>query len=313
MFLPPKILGAILGLAAAALALWILPQPPVGVLRSGPPLSECDGAIQSIVIQYAPSADFALPVYRQFLRQLPSDVNVYVMCPDRSAYKSLLAGVGHVPPRLRPVIVAHEMTCWSRDRWIAFEPCSPGGPAVLLAPRGEAAAECWPQREGDQRLAFDLSDAFPGRIAARRSSLYFDAGDFLADGRSVFVTVNVIQRNLQNTVFDLDQLRREIQGCFPGRKVVLLENSPDHHAGMFMMSIGDNTALVGDPSLARAYPHPDLPGGPDFSNQTQARFDSVAKDAAAAGYRVIRIPVIPASDGKTFLTYVNAIIDQRDG
>ena len=42
-------------------------------------------------------------------------------------------------------------------------------------------------------------------------------------------------------------------------------------------------------------------------------FDAVARQCAAAGYRVFRIPVVPGVDGRTFVTYVNAILDERDG
>jgi hypothetical protein len=57
----------------------------------------------------------------------------------------------------------------------------------------------------------------------------------------------------------------------------------------------------------------ELPGGPDFSAATQHLFDAVAGQCAAAGYRVIRLPTIPAADGKTYLTYVNVILDRQGG
>ena len=37
-----------------------------------------------------------------------------------------------------------------------------------------------------------------------------------------------------------------------------------------------------------------LPGGPDFSEQTQRKLDAIAAQCADAGYRVVRIPTIPA-------------------
>jgi hypothetical protein len=109
------------------------------------------------------------------------------------------------------------------------------------------------------------------------------------------------------------------------RRVILLDEAPDHHAGMFMASVGGKTMLIGDPSLARQFisvemargsqPAPNdfmgLPGGPDFTPQTQRLFDAVAQQSVAAGYRVIRIPVVPARDGRTYLTYVNVLMDQQ--
>ena len=39
------------------------------------------------------------------------------------------------------------------------------------------------------------------------------------------------------------------------------------------------------------------------------RFDSVARACEAAGYRVVRMPTVPGTDSRTYLTYVNVIID----
>ena len=103
-----------------------------------------------------------------------------------------------------------------------------------------------------------------------------------------------------------------------GCHVVLLDQAPNHHAAMFMVSVGNNTMLVGDPSLGRAFlptsasvPFPELAGGPDFSKETQHLFDAVARQCADTGYRVVRIPTIPAADGRSYLTYVNCLIDRQ--
>jgi hypothetical protein len=109
--------------------------------------------------------------------------------------------------------------------------------------------------------------------------------------------------------------------------VILLDEAPDHHAGMFMASVGGNTMLVGDPGLARELMRVQLeqyhggatnefmglPGGPDFRPDTQRLFDAVARQCSAAGYRVVRIPVVPAGDGRTYLTYANVLMDQQGG
>ena len=69
--------------------------------------------------------------------------------------------------------------------------------------------------------------------------------------------------------------------------------------------------LVGDPHLAEALvpAQLDLPGGPDFTPATQHLFDAVAEQCAAAGYEVHRIPIVPGADGRTYLTYVNVLLD----
>ena len=177
-------------------------------------------------------------------------------------------------------------------------------------------AETWPQRAGDRRVAEDLAAALPD-VTWLRSGLHFDGGDFVADERAVFATPAVARRNIQHTVENrkelLDLLREQL-----GRRVILLADAPNHHAGMFMMPVGHNTILVGDPRLAREAMGDQplgedvMPPGLDLSDATRQNFDAVARRCEAAGYRVVRIPVVPGLDGRTYLTYLNVILDERD-
>ena len=242
-------------------------------------------------------------MYRDFLGQLPADVVVHVACPDRAAYEELISSVGPIACQMSPVLTGHAMTTWSRDRWLALAPAGGDGPATLLSPRGEAGAETWPERAGDQRIAFSLAEALPSEAWALKSSLYFDGGDFTADATTVFVTPAVLRRNLQRTVASRDDLLRILHQQLK-KKIVLLDEAPDHHAGMFMMVVGTRTVLVGDPSLANPFMGSlstealKLPGGADLSAATQRLYDAVAAQVSAAGYRVVRIPLVPATDGK---------------
>ena len=54
----------------------------------------------------------------------------------------------------------------------------------------------------------------------------------------------------------------------------------------------------------------DLPDGPDFTPTTQHLFDAVAAQCSAAGYKIVRIPVVPARDGRTYLTFVNVLLEK---
>jgi len=315
----PRLAGIAIGLGIAVIILAIagnrLPNP----LASGPILSEHEGRIRELVIQYEPSArDIALPPYRDFLRWLDSDIIVDVVAPSQAAFDELAAEVGAVRCKLRPIIVSHPMTAWSRDRWLALTAAPGSDTTTLWSPRGEASSGNWPERSGDEKIGVDIARALPSEVRAKRSSLYFDGGDFLADNRTVFVMPRVLKRNIQVTVHDgaelLDVFSRELK-----RKVVLLDEAPDHHAGMFMASVGHNIMLVGDPALGRRYfptsPKEGqalLPDGADFTAETQHLFDAVAAESEVAGYRVVRMPVVPSPDGRTFLTYVNSIIDPQD-
>jgi len=326
--------GVVIGLAAGAVILALVPPhaapPPPSLPEAGPVLPDCDGALGELVIQYLSSAaDIVTPTYRDLLRQLPADVIVHVVCPGRADFDDLTRRVGPVKCRLSPILVGHAITAWSRDRWLALAPAAAGRPTVLLAPRAEDLADHWPARLGDQRVAADIAATAGPAVVSRRSRLYFDGGDFVADRRTVFVTSAVLMRNLQKTVATRAELLKTLTDLL-GRQVVLLpEEAPEHHAGMYMMPAGDRTVLVGDPGRAREIllaagrlsadtsdePAEPLcpPGGDDFSEATQARFDAVASCCAAAGYRVVRVPVVPGRDGRTYLSYLNVILDSRAG
>ena len=317
------LLGVLLGLAASAGVLSVYDGGGCNVpeVAAGPLVSDCDGAIRQAVIHYvSEAAEVVAPTYRQFLRQLPPGVTVYVVCRNRAAFEDLVARVGSTACVLSPVIVDHPITSWSRDRWLALGP-SKSHETVLLCPRGEDGVEVWPAREGDQRVAEDLAAVLGPGLGSRRSDLYFDGGDFAADSETVFVRQAMLLRNLQRTVATREELIEALSAVLK-RRVVLLQEGPDHHPGMYMMPIGDRTVLVGDPRMAErllAEPHDReavesfLPGGTDFTEATVARFDAVAEQCQTAGYRVVRIPLVPGCDGRSFITYVNAILDQRDG
>jgi hypothetical protein len=221
---------------------------------------------------------------------------------------------------LLPVVVGHEITGWSRDRWIAMEAAAPGGPRTLISPRGEMGADVWPARRGDQRVGKDLALHLGHGTTSLRSDLFFDGGDFVADRETVFVAPAVLVRNLHQTVDGINDLSRQLKALL-GRDVVLLKDAPDHHAGMFMMAAGRRTVVVGDPASGKQlWDGMDakrrstcFPQTPDFSDVTRERFESVARACAAAGYRVTRIPTVAGDDSRTYLTYVNVIIDERPG
>ena len=318
-------LGVLLGLAASAALLSVFDGFGGGNLAAtlrGPLLSDCEGPLRELAIHYVSEAGEVVgPTYGDFLRQLPTEVTVYVVCPDRAAFEELRNRVGAIQCVLSPVVVGHPITVWSRDRWLALAPAGEGDATTLLCPRGELGVDVWPARAGDQRVGADLAAALSPNVTSLRSDLYFDGGDFVADGQTAFVTPAVLLRNLQQTVQTREELLERLSALLK-RHVVLLNDAPDHHAGMYMMAVGNRTILVGDPAAAKRLlaesGDEDLANlcpkqGPDFGEATIAKFDAVAEQCRAAGYRVIRIPVVPGCDGRTYVTYLNAILDQRGG
>jgi hypothetical protein len=314
--------GVVIGLVVAFAVRAFFWTGPIPEAPSGPLVSECDGALRRVAIHYADASDEdVLPTYRDFLRQLPAGVDVRVVCPSAATFDALAGRVGPTACRLTPVVVNHAVTSWARDRWLALGPAQ-GGPTTLLCPRAEDGAALWPARAGDQRVADDLAAALGAGVRARRSDLYFDGGDFDADGETAFVRPSVLLRNIQRTVATREELMQRLETLLH-KHVLVLEGAPDHHVGMYLMPVGDRTVLVGDPKKAEeilalnpaesAAVASFLPGGPDFTPEATARFETVADECRAAGYRVVRIPIVPGKDGRTYLTYVNAILDVRAG
>ena len=314
-------LGVALGLlgAAAALAVWPATGPAPADQPAGTLLSECDGALGELVIHYLPEAAATVaPIYRDFLRQLPAEVTVRVVCRGQEDFDDLTVRVGPVACGLAPVLVDHAITGWSRDRWLALRPASVGKGTILLCPRGENGAGVWPAREGDERVAGDLAAALKP-VTVQHSDLFFDGGDVAADSETAFVTPAMPLRNVQRTVETIEELRERLARVL-NRRVVLLHGTPDHHTAMTMIPVGDRTVLVGDPALAKrlldaAGQNVDeafsTAGGPDFSPAAIAQFDAAAEQCRAADYRVVRIPTVPGRDGRTFFTYVNVIMECR--
>lgn len=318
---PHILLGVALGLAVSAGVLYVYDGGRGGP-AGGPLLSECDGAVRRLVIHCADEADdVVIPTYRAFLRQLPAGVEVYAVCSSEQVFQALVRQVGPTECQVTPVIVGHPITSWSRDRWLALG-ASRGQGTTLLCPREEEGAGVWPAREGDQRVAGDLAAALGPGVRSRRSDLYFDGGDIAADGETAFARPAVLLRNVQRTVATRAELIEALSTLLK-RRLVVLEGAPDHHVGMYLMPVGGRTVLVGDPKRAEEVLAGSdqeasavasfLPDGPDFTEATVASFEAAAEQCRAAGYRVIRIPVVPGRDGRTYLTFVNGILDERDG
>ena len=312
--------GVVVGVSLACLVLVVVERKGVRaepLSDVGPSLSDSDGTLRELVIHYvAEAAPVCGRAYESFLPQLPARVRVHVVCESRAEYDYFRRRLGPLRCALLPVIVEHPITCWSRDRWLALAPPEGGRHTTLLLPKDEDGAAAWPRRAGDGRVGDDLAARLGDDVRSARSTLYFDGGDFAADAETVFVTPAVLARNLQRTVKTREELLRRL-GAVLKRRVVLLDEAPPHHAGMFLMPIGGRRVLVGDPSLAKplfeeAETLDSLlasGGGPDFSAETQRLFDAVARQCESEGCRVVRMPVVPGRDGRTWLTPLNAVID----
>lgn len=315
------LLGTLGGLIISALAVVLSYRPSFSPeTEAGALMAENSEHLAEIVIHYTSGAwPIVGRTYQDFLDALGPEVVVDVVTPNQDAFQELVNLLGQVSPHLRAVVVGHPVTPWSRDRFLVLEPAN--GPLVLYRPWEESLAGTWPERTGDQLVADDLAEALP-QVTAVRAPIFFDAGDFVADQDTVFVTPAVLSKNLHRTVHSERELVKLLEGILK-RSVVLLKEAPQHHAGMFMMAANAKTMLVGDPSLAKALSKESsglaerlqkkLPGGADFSSESQRAYDSVAQQVEAAGYKVVRVPTVNAPNSRIYVTYLNGIIEEHSG
>ena len=148
--------------------------------------------------------------------------------------------------RFEQIAVSHDMTCWSRDRWLALYDKNESSMTTLIIPYKENGMEKWKERYGDTKIAYDIKNAYSKNISVEKSSLLFDGGDFVSDSETIFVSPNLLMRN---PGFNKERIKKILENQL-GKKVVILEGAPEHHAGMYMMAIGNKRVIVGDPKLA---------------------------------------------------------------
>ena len=184
----------------------------------------------------------------------------------------------------------------------------------------------WRERFNDWATLGAVARAMPERFLVNEVPLEYDAGDFAVTGDKVIVDVNLLAKNEKHGLTTPKAISDFVAATFQ-RKVVFLGDKdgdlPRHHLSMYMTPIGGGAVLVGDPRAGREVvgdgwtpgeesPDTAEPLVADFSDATVAKFDRAAKDLAAAGFRVERIPVVPFDD-KTYVTYTNGVYETRDG
>jgi hypothetical protein len=88
---------------------------------------------------------------------------------------------------------------------------------------------------------------------------------------------------------------------------------------MFVTPLDDRRILVGDPDLglelfdASGADSSTLPFPIDRRDDSLQRFRNIAAQLEARGFEVIRVPLVPLSDGLTYITYNNALLESREG
>lgn len=309
--------GVLAGIGIAAALGRFEPAPAPPILRAVP---DSGGRLEALLLHWSPDGgELVLPTYRDLLGALPGDVELRVAVERRQHFDDLLRrlreeGVTGLE-RLRPLVVGRPITIWSRDRFVTAE--LGGGPVLVVPAQTYTAAST---RANDWVVPWKLAARGWTRTAAIAAPFAFDGGDFVADERRVFATAVLAGRNAGTRWADPATLLPELAARF-GREPVLLgdtvEDVPNHHIGMFVTPIGDDTVVVGDPRAAAALVEAAAPGSPlaalgaDLSSAMTARFVRVANELRAAGLRVVPIPLVPTRLPFVFLSYNNVLLDDR--
>lgn len=327
------IVGSLLGLALA-LAVATCTSASSTPHRSPPNpglLHEAEGAITEIAMHYTPGfRDVVWSTYLDFWSAMDGEVSLNLLAPDTlsdSEKAAVLEEIGNVNPglakRTRWVGTPGPITTWSKDRALVLA-ASTSGPATLWVP--EPPDRSWPARYNDWESTVALAASSGGRFERRVAPFDFDAGDFAVTDRHVIVGANLLAKNERRDIPNTGELRRRLSAWLDQPVLVLGERPddvPDHHPAMTWTPLDGRTVLVGDPRLAEKIVGPGfVPGAEspetktplraDFSRETMARFDRVAKDLQRAGYSVVRIPNVPL-DPKTYITYTNGVYETRNG
>jgi hypothetical protein len=324
------LVGALFGIALAAgivIALGTRWTPgPAAVGVSGKLLPEASGPLHEVLMHFVPGLEAIVEIpYTDFLRAVGPDTKVDLVVPkgsDRGALDALLRRIdasGALAGRVTTIPTDGPITTWSKDRALVARSATG---LTLVAPAEPSRS--WAQRHNDWQTVRSVSESSRGRLAATYLPLDFDAGDVVVDDARIIVDGNLLEKNQHRGVTTVGELRRRLSSLLRVPVLVLGENpgdTPRHHLAMYMTTLTDGVALVGDVGAARAIVgEPFEPGDAsgdtgeplraDFSDVMRDRFDRAARELAAAGYRVERIPNVPFDD-KTYISYTNGVFETR--
>jgi hypothetical protein len=279
-------------------------------------VADTGGAFGRLVLHFDPRAEVEVaPTYRDLLKAVDSSVRFSVVVAERAHFLrfSQLLRTWRIknPSRFQPVVVGRDVTTWSRDRYTLL---TQGKKRILLVqPEPHRAIRA---RRNDWYAPFAIARALGPDVEVQIAPVTFDGGDLTATDKHVFATGLLLGRNASNPYGKPSRMSAWLRRM-TGREPVIIGRSPadtpPHHVGMFITPLGNRTVLVGDPTagLKLLPPNAQLPLPVDRRPASHKRFEFVAQALVRAGFRVIRVPLVPLSDGVTYVTYNNAVLERR--
>lgn len=297
--------------------------------------ADFEGAIEQVVLQANEGQlDDVIPAYRDLMRTLALDVSVTVVCDTDETVNRLRNRLKHLTGfRVRPVTllsVNREITVWARDRMIAART----GPEVtLLVPEVWATGET--ERQNDaEAIPEAVQQAATPPVTVRTFPLGIEGGNLLASRTHLLVGRNAVHENVHPTLMTPEHVVEALRAAF-GKPVIVVgetfeDNLPAEHLDMYMTVVADDTVIVGrrvvlaarNPSPRTARPLLVSGDGNDQAAETEEEAetakdpdpcDLVAAEMAGRGFRVLRIPIHPDPGGEHFVTFNNALLEERAG
>lgn len=210
------------------------------------------------------------------------------------------------------------LSMWSRDSSLTLTAAD--GHEILLLPhsfRDDGQVDAYLNR-----VIIQSSGAAPAflhsrapEIEVRRSSLDFEGGDIIANGRHVLISGATIADNAKR----LNESQEQVVARFEaemGRQVIVISPEPDFHLDLGISFLDDHTATVADPNLALTLLEGNHTGELDLMRRETAekglaeKYEAAAQRLTQAGYRVLRVPNLAGKSlSSPYLTYQNVLLE----
>ncbi len=300
-------------------------------------LDNTRGRIQAVRLQWPAESDPRAAraheaMFGDLLTKLPPDVRfeIVVESGGESALRQLIAQSRVTNPerielhtmglRSSREELYQGMSMWSRDGAVVLTRESDGREVVLLPHsfRDDGKVDDYLNRvilQGTGAAPASLVN-HPG-ILVRRSTLDFEGGNVVANGRHVLLSHDTISDNARRLNLTSEQVVARFEAEF-GRRVIVAKET-DFHLDLGVGFLDDHTVTVASPALARSVsglPANELETMREVTREKdlQGRYDRLAETLAQKGYQVVRMPNLGGrSLSSPYLTYQNVLIESYQG
>lgn len=307
-------------------------------------LDNTRGRIQAVRLQWPDETDPRAAraheaMFRDLLTKLPANVKFEVVAESGGEHRLReLIREARIPNPERVEIhsmglrsnreeLYQGMSMWTRDGAVVLTRVQDGQEIVLLPHsfRDDGQVDRYLNRvilQGTGEAPASLAN-HPG-ILVRRSTLDFEGGNIVANGRHVLISPDTIQDNVKRLNLTQEQVVQRFQQEF-GREVIVASPEPDFHIDMGLNFLDDHTVMVASPRLAeRLLENQPHPGIEDRELQTMRdqtkdkdlarKYDELAEMLQGKGYRVLRMPNLAGRAlSSPYMTYQNVLIENYQG